>query len=50
MQLEKTVILNFVLKTSKFVFISQNENFICDNNGANFLTLLMRKGKVECLI
>jgi hypothetical protein len=39
MQLEKTVILNFVLKTSKVVFISENENFICDNNGANFFII-----------
>jgi hypothetical protein len=50
MQLEKTVILNFVLEDVKFVSISQNEDFICDNNGANFISFLMRSGKVEFLI
>jgi hypothetical protein len=50
MQLEKTVILNFVLKDVKFVSISQYEDFICKNNGPNFISFLVRSGNIEVLI
>ena len=36
-----------MLKDVKFVSISQNEDFVCDDNGANFISFLMRSGKVE---
>ena len=49
MQVEKTVILNFVLKYVKFLSISQNEDFIC-NNGPNFISFLMGSSKVEFFI
>jgi len=50
MQLEKTVIINFVLKDAKFVSISRNEDFVCNDNGANFISFLVISGKIEVFI
>jgi hypothetical protein len=49
-QLEKTVVLNSIIKHTKFISFRRSEDFIKDNNVDNFVSILMRNGKVWFLI